>query len=501
MAFKPDVSELHTIYDAAPVGLCLISTDLRFLRINRRMADINGVAIERHIGASVRDVVPALEPIARHLMNELMETGEAVGPFEVVGKTPAQPGVERCWMETWAPVTNERGEIVAASIAAVEVTEQKRLEHERNSALAASSKRLAQQTALVALSQSALHDLDLDQVMEEAVRVAAAVLDLPMTKILRFAGSADHLKLVAGVGWQGGLVGVADVGTEKASQEGYTLLSSSPVVVDDLRTETRFSGPALLHQHNVRSGMSVVIAGPGDRAFGVFGVHTTERRSFDAADVDFLVALATIVTNAVRKEAAFAQRTLLVREIAHRAGNMLQLVSTIAGQTFRQIDNVETARRVFSERLASLARANNVISSEGWEATRFRAVVEQTLIVFKDRLELSGRDILLPPDLCFDLGLVLHELCTNSAKYGSLAQDEGAVKITWLTRPAQVGQLFEFVWSDDKTSSKAAHDSMPSTGFGSRLIELLLVKKWGGSISTSMDGGYVMTAAIPVPLT
>ena len=71
------------------------------------------------------------------------------------------------------------------------------------------------------------------------------------------------------------------------SQAGYTLLSDQPVIVEDLRTEQRFSGPPLLHEHGVVSGMSVVIP-TSEGPYGVLGAHTTQRRSFTKDEVNFL---------------------------------------------------------------------------------------------------------------------------------------------------------------------------------------------------------------------
>ena len=136
----------------------------------------------------------------------------------------------------------------------------------------------------------------------------------------------------------------------------YALMEKGPVIVRDLRSETRFSGPQLLHDHKVRSGMSVVIPGPTARPFGVFGIHDRTMRPFDQTDAEFLQSLANIVAGAVRQSAASAHRMLLVREMAHRAGNMLQLVSSIAAQTFKSNADPQLARKSFSDRLSALNR-------------------------------------------------------------------------------------------------------------------------------------------------
>lgn len=86
-------------YDAVPVGLCVLSRDLRFLRVNETMAMFNGYAPEEHIGRTVSEIVPDMEDVARGLMKKITDTGETIGPFEVAGKTPAEPGEQRFWME------------------------------------------------------------------------------------------------------------------------------------------------------------------------------------------------------------------------------------------------------------------------------------------------------------------------------------------------------------------------------------------------------------------
>jgi len=105
------------------------------------------------------------------------------------------------------------------------------------------------------------------------------------------------------VGWKEGLVGRATLGTGLDSQAGYTLVSGVPVIVEDLRKETRFSGPPLLYDHGVISGVSCIIAGEG-RPFGVLGVHTVKRRTFHEGDVFFLQSVANVLAQAIERRRA-----------------------------------------------------------------------------------------------------------------------------------------------------------------------------------------------------
>jgi PAS domain S-box-containing protein len=118
--------ELDAIYETAPVGLCLLDTDTRYLRVNQRFADIDGRPIEEHIGKRVRDLVPGLADAAEELMTKVVETGEPILDIEISGETPAHPGVIRYWKESWRPIKDDRGQVFAINIVAEDITEYKR---------------------------------------------------------------------------------------------------------------------------------------------------------------------------------------------------------------------------------------------------------------------------------------------------------------------------------------------------------------------------------------
>ncbi|MBW4672954.1 MAG: PAS domain-containing protein [Desmonostoc geniculatum HA4340-LM1] len=160
----------------------------------------------------------------------------------------------------------------------------------------------ANQQAMVAeLSQIALAGTDLTTLMNLCVNIVAQCLKVEYSKVLELLPNGNALLLRAGVGWQPGLVGKATVSALMNSQAGYTLLSSGPVIVDDLRTETRFNGPPLLHDHQVVSGISVVIHGK-ERPFGVLGAHTTRHQIFTKDEIYFLQCIANILAAAVERQ-------------------------------------------------------------------------------------------------------------------------------------------------------------------------------------------------------
>jgi two-component system cell cycle sensor histidine kinase/response regulator CckA len=163
----------------------------------------------------------------------------------------------------------------------------------------------AQKQAVVAeIGRLALTGGELKDLFAAAVSFLAQTLGVEYCKVLELLPDGDAMILRAGVGWKEEYaIGQATVSAGKESQAGFTLLSDEPVVFEDLRTETRFSGLPLLHDHGVVSGMSAIIRGR-ERPYGVLGAHTASERRFATDDVSFLRAVANVLAEAIDRKRA-----------------------------------------------------------------------------------------------------------------------------------------------------------------------------------------------------
>ncbi|MEO1399868.1 MAG: GAF domain-containing protein [Cyanobacteria bacterium J06635_1] len=176
--------------------------------------------------------------------------------------------------------------------------------------------RARQQAAVAELGQYALAEHHLEALMHKAVSTLAQTLQMEYCKILELLPNQGLLQLRAGIGWGPELVvGQSTLSaTEPSSQASYTLLQSDPVLVEDLTTDPRFSGPPLLQHYGVISGMSILIPGR-HQPFGILGIHATQRRVFSQDDVNFLKAIANILAHAIErnqtKKTLLEQATLL----------------------------------------------------------------------------------------------------------------------------------------------------------------------------------------------
>lgn len=121
---RRQAEELSAIYAAAPVGLCVLDRNLRFVRINERLAEMNGVAVDDHIGRTVSEVLPDLGDEAIGLLRQVLG-GEPLIGVEITTTTAARPGMVRSWRENFLPLRDGSGNVTGITISAEEITEEK----------------------------------------------------------------------------------------------------------------------------------------------------------------------------------------------------------------------------------------------------------------------------------------------------------------------------------------------------------------------------------------
>ena len=148
------------------------------------------------------------------------------------------------------------------------------------------------------LGQAALVERDPLKFMEDTVVSLRQAMDCDYAKVLRLDEDSKTLSLIAGSGWNPGLVGSSKVENGRGSQAGYTLQVEGAVLVTDLEKEERFTGPSLLVDHEVRSGISTKIT-VGGKPWGVFGLHDRAASHFTLEDLNILRVAADIVALAV----------------------------------------------------------------------------------------------------------------------------------------------------------------------------------------------------------
>ncbi len=187
--------------------------------------------------------------------------------------------------------------------------------------------RLNQQAIVADLGQQALSNIDRSELLESVSARLARHFRGGYISIMELCSDGKHLELRTGTGWESGLIGSVKVKTGKNSLAGYTLLSDKPVIVEDMKNETRFSPEPLLLEHNIESSMSVILFG-ANRPFGVISVHSIKRRKFNPHDVNFLTASANVLAQAMEHRRA-KEGLKLFRDLIDHSSDAIFIINPL----------------------------------------------------------------------------------------------------------------------------------------------------------------------------
>lgn len=198
---------------------------------------------------------------------------------------------EKVFLLNFHPLNEEE----CITVYGFDITDQKKLEEKLR-------KKEKQNEVLHQIGKTALEDESLQTFMDKTVKLITGILDLEYCKIMEFMPDGKFL-LRAGTGWKPEYVGKNIVGAENGSQAGYTLLSKTPVIVEDFEKEKRFNKPEILEVHGIASGASVII-GSKENIFGVLIVNSTKKRKFTADDTFFLNSVAFLIAQVIERKKA-----------------------------------------------------------------------------------------------------------------------------------------------------------------------------------------------------
>ena len=172
-------AQLQAVYATAPVGLCFVDTDLRYVHINERLAELNGRLPDQHLGRTVGEVLPAeLADLVVPYYRTVLDTGKAVENVELKAIRGTAAGDERHWLNSYYPVTDPDGRIMGVNAVVQEITARKKMEEE--------IRHLANHDALTGLPNRRLFleliTLELAQARRHGSKMTVFFLDLDRFK-------------------------------------------------------------------------------------------------------------------------------------------------------------------------------------------------------------------------------------------------------------------------------------------------------------------------------
>ena len=207
---------------------------------------------------------------------------------------------------------------------------------------------------------------------------------------------------------------------------------------------------------------------------------------FQADEAGEIIHATGFVRDVTERKRSEERQNVLMAELDHRVKNILAVVQSIARQSLRgrQEAGPDAADR-FIGRISALAQSHSLLASSRWEGAAFHDLVENTLAPYRgdegERITMSGPRFNVTPKAAQTLTLALHELVTNAAKYGALSQSGGRVTASWAFSGSPDATQITFHWRETGGPKIKAPPSRK--GFGSFLIERMLVAELGGAVT------------------
>jgi PAS domain S-box-containing protein len=574
------IAELEALYAEAPLGLAILDRDLRFVHLNRALAEINGRNVGEHLGRTLWDLVPRLRESAEPPLRQILTTGLPLRNVRIVGETAARPGVMREWCEHFYPLRGSDGAIQGIGVICEDVTD--RVASER--ALAESEARLA---AAMRAGRLGVHDFDprtggiewdarvrgtwgvtadepitfdtfIAGLHPDDVAATKAAVDAALdpdgpghyealyrvvhrqTRDVRWVRAAGDVTFDGRAALR--LVGtVQDVTDQKEAEQRLRgahdrfrqLVDHSPFGIYAIDADFRlaqvsqgaqkvFENVRPLIGRDLAEVLRILWPEPfASEAIGRFrrtletgepyhAPSTVERRADIAATEAYDWKLERIMMPDGRdgvvchfydlseRQAYEENIRYLMRESNHRVKNMLSLVDAVARQTAAA--GAEDFLPRFSDRLRALAASQDLLVQTEWKGADLAALIESQLLHFAD---LIGRRILLdgaPFDLSAaaarTLGMALHELATNAAKYGALSNGRGRVEIAWRVGVGDGDETFSISWTERNGPRVKAP---VRDGFGGRVVKSMVEQAFSGAVTLEYaESGVVWTLRCPL---
>ncbi|WP_348644381.1 sensor histidine kinase [Rhizobium sp. AQ_MP] len=256
------------------------------------------------------------------------------------------------------------------------------------------------------------------------------------------------------------------------------------LLIGSLVLMTFLLGIVLVAAHHLRSAIRR-IAWMAER-IGRGEIVSPERTKIVEAN-----QVAVALSNASFDRAEAEERIhFILQELVHRTKNILSLVQAMMRQLARGTDDVEEFQRAVSGRLAGLAQSIEALAKQQWGGIPLAALVDLHLTTVTgsvDRVSRRGPDLLVNANAVQNLGLVFHELATNSVKYGALSVLEGRLRIEWqVLEPQEAGgeQRLELTWVEQHGPPVT-----PPTrrGFGSTVVERHAASAFAGEVRIDFD--------------
>jgi len=224
---------------------------------------------------------------------------------------------------------------------------------------------------------------------------------------------------------------------------------------------------------------------------GLRWIHSLGKPTYDAEGKP--KELLTLNLNVTEQIKARDREMLLMREVDHRAKNLLSVVQSVVSLT--RARSIVDFKKAVTGRIKSLANVHGLLAESNWDGADLAAIVSDELAPYACNgvLQVDGPSLWLEAPAAQAIALVLHELVTNAAKYGALSTPAGRLKVSWLLDNADTVRMS---WSE--SGGPEVSGPPREQGFGTQLVYANVEQQLGGILHTDW-GRQGLNATLTFP--
>jgi PAS domain S-box-containing protein len=226
-------------------------------------------------------------------------------------------------------------------------------------------------------------------------------------------------------------------------------------------------------------------------------LHEISKAEHDAAGQ--LIRFKGLARDITERKRVEEHQNVLMAELDHRVKNVLARVAMLAASTRKDSTSIDEYLRALNGRIQSMATAHSLLSRSGWQNVGLGSLVRNQLAPYAtgSNVTITGKDIMLSAGEIQAVAMVLHELVTNAAKYGSLSVPNGRVRVAWDKQKLDGGMKLAIEWAELGGPPVVA--TAAQSCYGTRLIRDLIPHELGGTVDLvfAPDG---VNCKIEIPL-
>jgi two-component sensor histidine kinase len=359
---------------------------------------------------------------------------------------------------------------------------------------------------VAALASYDILDTPPEPEFDDLVRLIAQICEVPRAAISLIDDHRQWLKAEIGFGFR-------ETPLDMSLCPGIEL-EPGLTIIPDLREDKRSASNALVvGEPHIRFYAGVMLETSDGVPLGTLCVLDDEVRDLNERQRFALVTLARQVMALLELRRAVTQRdraimardeaehgsAMLTRELHHRVKNTLAVVQAVASSSGRSATNVAQFQSALSGRIAALAKTHAVISEDPLQTATLRSLLASELAGYQtreNRVTLVGPEVSLPSETAIPLGLAIHELTSNSAKFGALSASAGDLNVSWERTRRDEGEVLVLRWAEHGGPKVEPPER---EGFGTRMLGRVLRIQLGAQVASDFHpDGFRVQLILPL---